>query len=88
MALVDLLAHWNVRPNAVVGHSSGEIAAAYAKGSLSREQAWLVAYHRGGPAFKAGEQADEVLGGQRPMPAFTRLQLQQASARSFGKRHG
>jgi acyl transferase domain-containing protein len=31
----------------VVGHSSGEIAAAYCVGGLSRESAWKVAYYRG-----------------------------------------
>ena len=29
VALVDLLAEWKVQPSVVVGHSSGEIAAAY-----------------------------------------------------------
>ncbi|KAI1468109.1 putative polyketide synthase [Daldinia caldariorum] len=47
IALVDLLRMWNIFPKAVVGHSSGEIAAAYAKGALSREDAWAIAYHRG-----------------------------------------
>lgn len=47
VALVELLRHWNVRPNAVIGHSSGEIAAAFAKGSITREMAWMIAYHRG-----------------------------------------
>lgn len=39
MALVDLLAHYDVRPNFVAGHSSGEIAAAYAAGALHRDDA-------------------------------------------------
>ncbi|KAK3990438.1 Compactin diketide synthase mokB [Cladorrhinum sp. PSN332] len=47
VALVDLLADWNIHPSVVVGHSSGEIAAAYAKGAITRESAWLVSYHRG-----------------------------------------
>ncbi|KAL8402829.1 hypothetical protein RB596_009256 [Gaeumannomyces avenae] len=47
MALVDLLRTWKVRPHAVVGHSSGEIAAAYAAGQLSRKSAWRIAYYRG-----------------------------------------
>ncbi|CAG8327922.1 unnamed protein product [Penicillium salamii] len=47
IALVDLLAEWNITPSVVVGHSSGEIAAAYAKGAISRPQAWTIAYHRG-----------------------------------------
>ncbi|KAI0484209.1 hypothetical protein GGR56DRAFT_668793 [Xylariaceae sp. FL0804] len=47
VALVDLLREWGVAPAVVLGHSSGEIGAAYAKGALSRETAWTVAYHRG-----------------------------------------
>nr|WHN38866.1 polyketide synthase 5 [Elsinoe perseae] len=47
VALVDLLRSWNIHPRAVVGHSSGEIAAAYARGAISREAAWTIAYHRG-----------------------------------------
>ncbi|KAI2631585.1 hypothetical protein GGS21DRAFT_150278 [Xylaria nigripes] len=47
VGLVDLLKEWGVSPDFTVGHSSGEIAAAYAKGALSREAAWTVAYHRG-----------------------------------------
>ena len=47
IALVDLLADWDIFPTAVAGHSSGEIAAAYCAGSLSRESALKIAYHRG-----------------------------------------
>ncbi|KAM4060065.1 acyl transferase domain-containing protein [Hirsutella rhossiliensis] len=47
VGLVDMLAAWNVFPAGVVGHSSGEIAAAYAVGMLSAEDALSVAYHRG-----------------------------------------
>ena len=47
IALVDLLADWNVIPVAVTGHSSGEIAAAYCAGGLSHESAMKVAYYRG-----------------------------------------
>ncbi|KAK8129684.1 polyketide synthase PKS2 [Apiospora kogelbergensis] len=47
IALVNLLETWNVAPKRVVGHSSGEIAAAYAAGALNRESAWRVAYSRG-----------------------------------------
>ena len=31
----------------MVGHSSGEIAAAFAVGAISRESAWKLSYHRG-----------------------------------------
>ncbi|KAL7934027.1 putative polyketide synthase [Trichoderma chlorosporum] len=47
VALVDLLAAWGVHPDVVCGHSSGEIAAAYAGGSLTASDALKVAYHRG-----------------------------------------
>ena len=36
-----------VVPVAVVGHSSGEIAAAYASGYLSMQEAIIIAYYRG-----------------------------------------
>ncbi|KAI1636396.1 putative polyketide synthase [Biscogniauxia mediterranea] len=47
IALVDLLRDWGVNPDAVVGHSSGEIAAAYTAGIHSASQAILIAYYRG-----------------------------------------
>lgn len=45
--LVDLLAAAGIQFEAVVGHSSGEIAAAYASGFISREDAVKIAYYRG-----------------------------------------
>ncbi|KAK0633152.1 hypothetical protein B0T14DRAFT_560771 [Immersiella caudata] len=47
VALVDLLTAMDITPIAVAGHSSGEIAAAYAAGILTREDAWKLAFHRG-----------------------------------------
>ncbi|SPO01629.1 related to polyketide synthase [Cephalotrichum gorgonifer] len=47
VALVELLRTFHVVPKAVVGHSSGEIAAAYAIGGLSLESACKVSYFRG-----------------------------------------
>ena len=47
VALVDLLAKWGITPKSVIGHSSGEIAAAYAAGRLTSTQAIIVAYYRG-----------------------------------------
>ncbi|KAH8777320.1 hypothetical protein F5883DRAFT_639404 [Diaporthe sp. PMI_573] len=47
IALVDLLRTWGIKPNAVCGHSSGEVAAAYSANILSLEAAMVVAYYRG-----------------------------------------
>ena len=46
-ALIDLFRSWNVQPVITVGHSSGEIAAAYAAGMLSLESSMSLAYFRG-----------------------------------------
>ncbi|USP81656.1 polyketide synthase PKS2 [Curvularia clavata] len=61
VALVDLLRSWGVKPSRVVGHSSGEIAAAYAAGKLSRESAWRVAYYRGIVSAKQSERSGAML---------------------------
>ena len=45
-ALVELLSTWGVQPDCVVGHSSGEVAAAYASGALSLADATHLVYHR------------------------------------------
>ncbi|OJZ90887.1 hypothetical protein ASPFODRAFT_124633 [Aspergillus luchuensis CBS 106.47] len=47
IALVDMLRSWGVTPKAVVGHSSGEVGAAYAAGYLTHEDAIRVTYFRG-----------------------------------------
>lgn len=74
IALVNLLHSWAIQPRMVVGHSSGEIAAAYAAGMLSLESAITVAFYRGklsselapktrslkGAMLAAGLSAEEV----------------------------
>ncbi|PTB75157.1 polyketide synthase [Trichoderma longibrachiatum ATCC 18648] len=47
IALVNTLRSWGVTPTAVIGHSSGEIAAAYSAGHLTASEAILAAYFRG-----------------------------------------
>ncbi|ROW06904.1 hypothetical protein VMCG_04176 [Cytospora schulzeri] len=47
VALVRLLATWKITPSAVVGHSSGEIAAAYTAGALTEKEAIIAAFYRG-----------------------------------------
>lgn len=61
IALVDLLASWNIRPTRVIGHSSGEIAAAYCAGALTQESALAVAYHRGRVALKLKDLKDGAM---------------------------
>jgi acyl transferase domain-containing protein/NADPH:quinone reductase-like Zn-dependent oxidoreductase/2-polyprenyl-3-methyl-5-hydroxy-6-metoxy-1,4-benzoquinol methylase len=63
IALIDLLQHWKVTPKAVVGHSSGEIAAAYAKGAISRQYALKAAYFRGLYASQLKQIAPHLDGG-------------------------
>ncbi len=46
LGLTALWKSWGIRPKAVVGHSVGEIAAAYVAGAFSLEDAVLVVYHR------------------------------------------
>ncbi|RMZ82570.1 hypothetical protein DV738_g1477, partial [Chaetothyriales sp. CBS 135597] len=47
VALVDLLASWDIKPSVTVGHSSGEMAAVYASGRISAGEAIITAYARG-----------------------------------------
>lgn len=47
IALVDLLTSIGISFHCVVGHSSGEIAAAYAAGQLTRRDAVMISYYRG-----------------------------------------
>ncbi|GKZ24500.1 type I Iterative Polyketide synthase (PKS) [Aspergillus brasiliensis] len=57
IALVDLLESWGISPAAVVGHSSGEIAAAYCSGALTKRSALKVAYFRGSLAGTLGQSS-------------------------------
>lgn len=57
IALVDELRAWGVTPSRVVGHSSGEIAAAYSIGALSHRDAVAAAYFRGVSATKLRSEA-------------------------------
>ncbi|KAL4895733.1 ketoacyl-synt-domain-containing protein [Aspergillus ambiguus] len=47
IAIVDLFASWGIKPTVTLGHSSGEIGAAYAAGRLSAPEAILAAFFRG-----------------------------------------
>ncbi|KAI1261177.1 PKSN polyketide synthase for alternapyrone biosynthesis [Xylariaceae sp. FL1019] len=47
VAMVDLLRSWKISPAATIGHSSGEIAAAYAASLITHRDAIRLAYVRG-----------------------------------------
>ncbi|WPH02714.1 Hypothetical protein R9X50_00558200 [Acrodontium crateriforme] len=64
--IVDLLATAGVIFAGVVGHSSGEIAAAYAAGFLTSRDAILIAYYRGHHCKLAASPTKDVKGA---MPA-------------------
>ncbi|KAI1179866.1 putative polyketide synthase [Nemania sp. FL0916] len=62
IGLVDLLRSFNILPSGTIGHSSGEIAAAYAAGAISCRAAWKLAYFRGTLSSNL-EQSGEISGG-------------------------
>ena len=62
LVIVAILEDWGVSPHAVVGHSSGEIAAAYAAGYLTREDAVKAAYYRGQAANNCNGEAKTPVG--------------------------
>ncbi|MCB9875151.1 MAG: SDR family NAD(P)-dependent oxidoreductase [Planctomycetaceae bacterium] len=61
VALVKLYEHYGIRPSGVVGHSIGEVAAAFAAGALTLERAVEVIYHR--------SQAQDLVSGKGGMLA-------------------
>ncbi|KAI5229154.1 ketoacyl-synt-domain-containing protein [Aureobasidium subglaciale] len=70
IALVVLLRSWGIHPRAVVGHSSGEVAAAFTAGLLTETEAIAIAYYRGiavsehgrpGAMMAVGLGADKVM---------------------------
>ena len=69
LAYLGVLSDWGIKPLAVTGHSSGEIAAAVAAGYLTAEEAIKVAFFRGyaakelPPARKLGMLAAGVSAG-------------------------
>lgn len=62
LVMFDVLRSWGVEPQSVVGHSSGEIAAAYAAGLLTPEDAIKIAFLRGQAAKELQETAEAGVG--------------------------
>lgn len=47
ISLVNLLRSWNITPTAAIGHSSGEVGAAFAAGAIDFRDALTIVYVRG-----------------------------------------
>lgn len=62
LVLLSVLRRWGIQPQSVVGHSSGEIAAACAAGYVSEEDAIKAAYYRGQSAKKCQTDGEESVG--------------------------
>ncbi|CRL24691.1 Beta-ketoacyl synthase [Penicillium camemberti] len=70
IGLVNILRGWGIEPSTVIGHSSGEIVAAYAARAISMRSAIVIAYYRGkvakpleglGAMVAVGLSPDEVV---------------------------
>ncbi|KAH0436371.1 polyketide synthase [Colletotrichum camelliae] len=62
LCLISVLESWGIKPQSVVGHSSGEIAAAYAAGFLDRSGAIIASFYRGRAALNRQDQAEKDVG--------------------------
>ncbi|KAK4868058.1 hypothetical protein LT330_007256 [Penicillium expansum] len=56
LCIFAVLEAWGINPSSVVGHSSGEIAAAYAAGHIDRASAIKAAFYRGRAAVNCKSQ--------------------------------
>ncbi|RDA85026.1 hypothetical protein CP532_4573 [Ophiocordyceps camponoti-leonardi (nom. inval.)] len=63
LGLTRLLSSWGIEPVAVVGHSSGEIGAAFAAGAITLEAAMAAAYQRGQATLQMKAQHPDLRGG-------------------------
>lgn len=74
IALTVLLQSWGLQTQAVVGHSSGEVAAAFAAGLLTSSEAIAIAYFRGIAVSKHGKPGSMMavgLGAEGIIPYIT-----------------
>jgi acyl transferase domain-containing protein len=87
IALVDELRSWGVTPSKVVGHSSGEIGAAYSIGALSHRDAIAAAYFRGVASATLWVQAPNVKGSMMAV-GCTREEAEDAISNAQSKLDG
>ena len=83
LAIIDLLKCWGIAPTAVVGHSSGEIAAAYTAGILSFENAIAAAYYRG--LFMSQDPEDSSIRGSMLAVGLSEREAQEEISTYGGK---
>ncbi|KAL7787165.1 beta-ketoacyl synthase domain-containing protein [Trichoderma ceciliae] len=62
ICILAVLESWNIKPSSVVGHSSGECAAAYAAGWLDRAGALKAAFYRGRAALNRSAEMEKDVG--------------------------
>lgn len=62
LGLIELLASFGIKPSMVIGHSSGEMGAAYAAGALTMEHAMAAAYYRGQAAVQIKQKHPNLRG--------------------------
>ncbi|MDR7330450.1 polyketide synthase Pks13 [Corynebacterium guangdongense] len=83
IAVTDLLAAFGATPAGVIGMSMGEIAAAYAAGGISAQDAMLIACHR---ARLMGE-GEEMLAGTENEGAMAVVELTREQLAEFNSEH-
>lgn len=62
LCILAVLESWNIKPSSVVGHSSGECAAAYAAGWIDRAGALKAAFYRGRAALNRSAETEADVG--------------------------
>ncbi|KAF3910565.1 hypothetical protein ABW21_db0202227 [Orbilia brochopaga] len=84
LGLVELWKSWGITSGAVVGHSSGEIGAAYAAGILSLRDAIITAFYRGLFLSSSSQIEGETRG---PKGAMCAVGLSQEKASKIVRKH-
>ena len=74
IALFEMWKALGIHPSAVVGHSIGEVAAGYASGALTLEEAVLLIFHRSRIQFKATDKGRMLAAGLSTAEASSLIQ--------------
>ncbi|KAI0449671.1 reducing type I polyketide synthase 10 [Xylaria acuta] len=73
VAIVQVLAFWDILPSTVAGHSSGEIAAAFAAGYITSAEAIVIAYYRGYCVSKSAQPGAMIAVGLSELAAIKQI---------------